>query len=120
MLMTHFPLKKIVAAILPFCFLWLFAACVLSCGDEGAEIHQHYSALSETADAADSDSCPIVNAPAATVSERAAFGFQISPVVLHPTFPVAVLSFVAAKISRRDGKPPFREPPLKRLPVLRI
>ncbi len=120
MLMTHFSLKKIVAAFLPLCFLWLFAACVSSCENESAEIHQHYSALSETADASDSDFCSIINAPAAIASERTAFDFQISPVVLHPTFPAEVLSFVAAKISRHDGKPPFRDSPLKLLPVLRI
>ena len=119
--MTHFPLKKIVAAILPICFLWFFAACVLFCGNEGAEIHQHYSALSETAaDVSDSDSCPILNAPAVIVSERTVFDCQISSVVRHLTFPVEISSFTAARISRRDGEPPFREPPLKRLPVLRI
>lgn len=120
MLMTHFPLKKVIAAILPVCFLWLFAACVLSCGDEAVEIHQPYSALSETADASNSESCPIFNAPAVIVSERAVFDFQILPVILHPTFPVKVSSFTAAIISRRDGKLPFREPPLKFLSVLRI
>jgi hypothetical protein len=120
MLMTHFSLKKIVAAILPFCFLWLFAACVSSCGDDSTETRQHHSALSETADASNSDSCSIVNVPAAIASERTAFDFEISPVVLHPTFPAKVLSFVAAKISRHDGKPPFRDSPLKLLPVLRI
>ncbi len=118
--MTQILLKKFIAAILPFCFLWLFATCVLTCADESAETYQHYSTLSKTAEASDSDSCSIVNTPSAIVSERAAFDFQISPVILSSVFPVNSSNFVPAKISRRNGKPPFREPPLKLLSVLRI
>ena len=119
MLMTHFPIKKIIAAFLPVCFLWLFAACVLSCSDDGAETQQYYSVSVETPDATASDSCPIADAPDATIPERAIFDLQILPVVRYLTFPAESSSFVVARITRR-GKPPFTDPPLKRLPVLRI
>ncbi len=118
--MMQISLKKFTSAILPFCFLWLFAACVLTCADESAETVQYNSVLSEMSDASEPDSCSIVNAPAATVSERAAFDFRISPVVLQTVFPVNSIKFAPAKILRRDGKTPFREPPLKLLSVLRI
>lgn len=120
MLLKQIPIKKIIAAILPFCFLWVFAACILTCVDDCAEIVQHSSVSSEISDASDSDFCSIVNTPVATTYERTAFDFQISFVVLHQVFPVNSIKFAPAKILRRDGKTPFREPPLKLLSVLRI
>ena len=119
--MMPISLKKFTAAILPFCFLWLFAACVLSCADERAEAVRCSSVLIEMSDASEPDSCSIINAPAAIVSERAAFDFQISSVVLQTVFPAYSIKFAPAKILRRGGgKTPFREPPLKLLSVLRI
>ncbi len=117
--MNCIPLKKTIAALLPFCFLWLFLVCLSSCADERAENHQEYFALTETADVAASDFCPMSDAPDATVPERAGFDFKFPDVASCLVFPVESTSFVTSRITRCN-KTPFADPPLKRLLVLRI
>lgn len=120
MLRNYSPVKKIIAAFLPVCFLWSFAACVSICADESAENHLNHSVTTTTADASTSDFCSMTDAPDAAFPERTIFDFQISAVVRRSIFTVETSTFVVAEVSQRRGKPPFADPPLKRLPVLRI
>ncbi|HEY1403132.1 MAG TPA: hypothetical protein VGB05_03325, partial [Pyrinomonadaceae bacterium] len=75
MLMSRFPLKRLVAAALPITFLWLFMACVSTCAQESAEHHNQPddSSSIEISDTSDWEGCLLTSFPKATAPERATF-----------------------------------------------
>ena len=68
--MPRFPSKRIVAALLPCCFLWAFVACVSLCTEHAEETGNGTILCLGADDAPASDSCPIVEAPKATLRDR--------------------------------------------------
>jgi len=121
MLMTRFPLKRLIAALLPISFLWLFVACISHCLWESAETHECHAALSsfEMEDAPDADACPIAAAPKATIPERKVLDLQTTHVVQHPVYPARPSLPIVASSPWPD-EPSLPDPPLDRLPTLRI
>jgi hypothetical protein len=120
MLMMRFPLKKSLAMLLPICFLWLFVACVSHCSMESAERLYACAHLSiEMTDEPDSETCLIVDAPKAVIPERAALNLQTPYAIQYSIFP-AKSSTNTITFSIRLNEPAFADPPLERLPDLRI
>jgi hypothetical protein len=122
--MSRFPLKRLIAAVLPVTFLWLFAACISTCARESAEHHNQpmVSSSIEISDTSDGEGCLITSFPKATAApERATFIPDLQP-------PSAVAAITSSTDSLIDGVKfdprrlhvPFKEPPLERLPSLRI
>lgn len=118
--MTRFPLKRLIAALLPVSFLWLFVACVSHCSSGCADEQDCHADLSsfEITGAPDSDACPITRALKATIPERKPLDLQTTPVVARSVHPVEPLPLIA--FSLRPDEPSFSCPPLERLPTLRI
>jgi len=68
------PQKKLIAALLPFSFVWVFMACVSICERETLVIHPPTALSSATeinalSNARDCDGCPL-SLPKATTPER--------------------------------------------------
>jgi hypothetical protein len=122
-LTSRFPLKRLVAVALPVTFLWLFAACVSTCARESVEHHNQPAASSsiEISDAPDGEGCLLTSFPKATAPERATFipDLQASSAVLAITPSVDSLTDRVTFDPRRL-RASFKEPPLERLPSLRI
>jgi hypothetical protein len=122
-LTSRFPLKRLVAVALPVTFLWLFAACVSTCARESAEHHNQpaISSSIEISDTSDWEGCLLTSFPKATAPERATFipDLQGQPAVPAMT-PSADSLAEGVKFDLRRLHVSFKEPPLERLPSLRI
>lgn len=118
--MPHFPFKRIVAALLPFCFLWAFAACVSLCTEQFEETgNDHASVLClGTEDAPASDSCPIVEAPKATLRNRLSLLTADAVAVTPAGFIQSPVNVGLSLLESSDHS--FADPPFERLRVLRI
>jgi hypothetical protein len=103
---TH--LKRAVAALMPLCLLWLFAACILICGLESAERHGQSIRLSTVEivgikNAPTCEGCPLASLPKATIQERATFKPDLRTIdgaaasILSVNTPVCVAAFVSPR-----------------------
>jgi hypothetical protein len=120
MLMPRFTFKRTVAALLPFCFLWAFVACLSLCMEHAEEAgDESRSALClGREDAPASDSCPIVQAPKATLRNRLSL-LPADAVALASTgFTRAPINVGASLLDSDDHS--SADPPFERLRVLRI
>jgi hypothetical protein len=122
----RFPLKRLMAATLPVSFLWLFAACVLICEREVADTHDRpvISSLFEAVEVKgtqDCGECPVTSLPEATAPERTALkiNLQTPSDVLPSTPPTTSLTGGVPSVLH-DRLPPSADPPLDRLPALRL
>lgn len=120
MSMPRFPFKRTVAALLPFCFLWAFVACVSLCAEQLEETgNDHLSVLClGTEDAPASDSCPNVEAPKATLRERLPL-LTADAVTVTPAGLTQASFNVGISLPDSDDHS-STDPPFKRLRVLRI
>lgn len=121
-----FTLKRLMAAALPVSFLWLFAACILICEREVGDTHGRpvVSSPAETVEVGESPDCgecPVTSLPEATAPERTAFklDWQSSSGVV-PSIPSLTLPAGGIPSFPPDRHPPPADPPLDRLPALRI
>ena len=123
MLMTRFLLKRLMAALLPMSFIWLFVACVSICARESAEGHSNnqFTAPMEVRDASDCQGCPLTSFPKATIPERTINGSALQTPVALPPLILSIdsladgVTFVSLQRQRSSA-----DPPLKRLTALRI
>jgi len=123
MLMLRFPLKRLIAALLPISFLWLFVACASICARESTEKYANHAGSLSTkiTDGTDCEGCPIASSPKATIPERAAFKFNLqTPRVIPPSILSANSLAHGVTFVRRYHQPSFTDLPLNRLPLLRI
>ncbi len=123
MLMARFPVKRLIAALLPISFLWLFAACVSICVRESAEKHECASVIfsTEMKDASCCEGCPVSSLPQAAIPQRSTLvsDFQAPPAVTPLILAIDPLTDGIAFASRR-GQLFSASPPLKDLFALRI
>jgi len=122
----RFPLKRLIAAALPVSFLWLFAACALFCGREvvGTRGRPVVSSLVESVAVKGTpacEECPVTALPMATATERETLKSkqQTPPATLSSIPPVTYLTGAGPSV-RPDRRPSAPDPPLARLPALRI
>jgi hypothetical protein len=122
-LKSHFPLKRLIAALLPVAFLWLFAACVSSCARESAERQEHpiVSSAVDSQDAPDCKGCLLATFPQATAPERAQFKLHLQAPAFVPPLLLSLYPLTDVVIFNQGHlRPSFADPPLARLPILRI
>jgi len=125
MLLTRLLLKRLTAVLLPVSFLWAFAACVSICGREGAEDHDRtplspsteMTVLKAAPDCAD---CPVPSFMKATGPERAAFKLDLQVPSVAPPLMASVDDLTGGTAFDLHLQPSFADPPLTRLPILRI
>lgn len=114
------------AAALPINFIWLFAACALICELECIET-QDRAAVSSSAMSVEGDDspgckgCPVDAFPQGTAPERSAHRLH-SPALtaVSLSFPPALCQAGIALSGLLRPRPPSADPPLDRLPALRI
>ena len=126
MFMPHIRLKRAVAALLPVSLLWVFAACVSTCGWEIAASNGQPEVatmveVTQVREAAKCEGCPDASLLKATTPERAAFKPDLQAVssVLALGFP-ATLSADAGTSAFPHRQQFLPDPPLELLPTLRI
>jgi hypothetical protein len=122
-MLTSFPLKRSIATLLPVSVLWMFVACVSMCARESGEkqVGNPGSLSTEVKDASDCDGCPLTRFPKATIPERTISGFDRPPLVVIPSLSLSIDSAVdEVAFASRERQRSFADPPLKRLPALRI
>src|SRR6185295_17830726 len=69
--MTRLTQKRLIAALLPFSFLWVFMACVSICERETLSTHSRTDLSSSAITGLhDCDGCPLSFFPRATTPER--------------------------------------------------
>src|SRR6185369_5581813 len=76
LLMPVTPQKRLVAALLPFSFLWVLIACVSICEREALAVHpstdlSRSAELNAISDVHDCEGCPLSYFPKASMPERA-------------------------------------------------
>ena len=114
--------KRLIAALLPFSFLWVFMACVSICERETLAIHTATD-LSSSAEANaikdghECDGCPLSYFPKATTPERVK---SIHAVACSSSFAPAIPPTYSSFTDRFDGPYSAASPPLKLLSPLRI
>jgi len=121
--MTCFLLKRLMAALLPMSFMWLFVACVSICARESTEGHSknQFSAPMEIKDASDCKGCPLTSFPKATIPERTIHGSDLQTPAVPPSLILSVASLAdGVTLVSRQRQRSSADPPLKRLPELRI
>jgi hypothetical protein len=120
MFMARFPFKRAVAALLPFCFLWAFMACVSLCTEQSKETGNDRSSVLclSTENAPASDSCPIVEAPKATLRNRLALLTTDAVAATPARFIQASINIGVSLPDSSDHS--STDPPFERLRVLRI
>lgn len=118
--MPRFPFKRTVAALLPFCFLWAFVACVSLCTEQSEETgNDRPSVLClGTEDAPASDSCPVVEAPKAALRDRLPLLTGDAVAVTPAGFTQASVNVGVSLLDSYDHS--STDPPFERLRVLRI
>lgn len=115
------PFKRLIAAFLPMSLVWVFVACASICARESTDEHSNdrLTAPIEIKDASDCRGCPLTAFPKATIPERAIHSSDLQTQVLLQS-----LVLYSAANDFADGlrqRQRFSaDPPLTRLPVLRI
>ena len=114
---------RVLATLLPMCFLWVFVACASLCSMHNEmEQETQVAAISDSVNASgDSECCPLGQSPVVIVSERQSYLLQSSGDPQPSSLP-AVLTIGETPSSRlrREVLPTNSDPPLKRLCTLRI
>jgi hypothetical protein len=92
MLMTRLPLKRLMAAVLPMSFIWMFVACVSICARESTEGHSNdqVSSPMEIKDASDCKGCPLTSFPKARIPQRTIHRSNLQTPVALPSLILAV------------------------------
>ncbi|MCA1849637.1 MAG: hypothetical protein LC672_00945, partial [Acidobacteria bacterium] len=71
MLTPRNKIRLAVAALMPLCLLWVFAACVSSCAEVGGDCRRNEEAqFIGSEHEPESESCAIVDAPTAVLPDR--------------------------------------------------
>jgi hypothetical protein len=118
MFVPRFRSKRIVAALLPCCFLWAFVACVSLCTDHAEETGSDTILCLGMDETPASDSCPIVEAPKVTLRERPPLLSADAVAVMPARFNQASVK-LGARPLESDARS-STDPPFERLRVLRI
>ena len=126
MFVPRAQLKRAVAALLPMSLLWVFAACVSTCGWEIAASsgQPDFAAtveVTEVSEAAGCEACPDASLLKAATPERAKFKPDLQaassiPALISPATPLVDTGTFAFP-HRQQFLP---DPPLELLPTLRI
>jgi hypothetical protein len=120
------PQKRLIAALLPFSFLWVFVACVSICERETLANHSptSLSCFAETnvlRDVPDCDGCPLSDFPKATTPERLKSIIAVEPSASFTPSAPSILSSQQNRFCNGFENPVLRgSPPLKLLSTLRI
>jgi hypothetical protein len=122
--MTQTPLKIFLGYVISMTLLWVFAACILSCEKQCREsvAKEAPDSSTELQPAPNCEDCPLNSFPKAAISQRLGFSLDPQAQALAPNsissdhvVTITKASFLAANVSRLG-----LDPPLKRLPSLRI
>lgn len=114
-------LTRLVALVLPLCFVWIFTACVMICGAHAAEESKQHSiwSNSEAEISHEADCCPLTNSQLSVLPDRRSIGLE-----LNHHLPLRVPCPWLAKARLLAPHPfPIRsstDPPFERLVSLRI
>jgi hypothetical protein len=118
------PQKKLIAALLPFSFLWVFIACISICERETLANHAYVSCFAETnilRDVPDCDGCPLSDFPKATTPERSKSILVLDSIASFTPSTPSILSSQQNSFYNRFENPVLRgSPPLKLLSTLRV
>jgi hypothetical protein len=119
--MSCFPFKRLIAALLPISFIWIFVACVSICERESTEHMDTQSAVVEVRESSKCTGCPITSFPKARIPERTAHGSDLHRPIALPAlmFSGFILSDCVV-VASRQRQQSTTDLPLKRLPALRI
>jgi hypothetical protein len=110
------------ALLLPISFMWVFAACVLSCSERSLEAVDHHAQVSGISLAGElgCEDCPIAKAPTFGLPARHSYPIQIDD-SQSMFVPVALAnSRDVCSATPWMTTDPLASPPLERLRVLRI
>jgi hypothetical protein len=109
--------------LLPISLIWVFVACASICARESTDEHPNVRLTSpiEIKETSDCRGCPLTAFPKATIPERAIHGSDLQTQVLLQSLLVPVYSAAdgfaqGLRLRQRSSA----DPPLTRLPVLRI
>ncbi|MCP9494937.1 MAG: hypothetical protein MSG64_10840 [Pyrinomonadaceae bacterium MAG19_C2-C3] len=114
---------RVLAMMLPLCFIWVFVACVVSCSAHDAEAHEIRADLAiESIDGShDDDLCPVTEATSYTLPERQSSIPQISDEVSSLFAPCVSPTNNALTLRTQSSiRLSAARPPLERLCILRI
>jgi len=121
MLTTRFPLKRLIAALLPMSFIWLFVACVSICARESTEHANGRTSLVEMEQSSDCKGCPVTAFPKARTPERTIDSIDLQPPVALPALVLSVNDLTdEAAVFSVQRQHSSADHPLKRLRALRI
>jgi len=110
------------AVLLPMSIVWVFVACVCICASESAEENAKTQVCAplEIRDISDCEGCPLTSLPKATIPERTIHSDLYAPILVQCPM-ISVYSFadgVGPVLRQRQHS--AADPPLFRLPALRI
>lgn len=120
-----FP-KRVIAALLPFTFLWAFMACVSICEKESLATHSPVDRISsigvnEFRQAPKCEGCPVAYFSKSTTPERAKFIIDLQPLSTLVPAISSVISSQQYSVTESVVSPLCNSsPPLKLLSKLRI
>jgi hypothetical protein len=123
MLMKSYSKKRLIATLLPLSLLWVSAACVSFCARESAERHSYDQPTTTIVMKGESDckGCPLNSFPKSSITRRSLHRSDLQP---PPALHALMLSVDSWGDEGAVGLLPSRrsaaDPPLKRLPALRI
>lgn len=126
LLMPRTPQKRLIAALLPLSFLWLFMACVSICERETLAMHPPTDLscstdISEITHVPDCGGCSLSYFPTATTPERAKSILALDTLSSFASIIPSIYSSHPDVFSDRLDKLVFNgSPPLKLLSTLRI
>jgi hypothetical protein len=120
------PEKRLIAALLPFCFLWVFIACVSICERETLAIHPPTdlscsSEINAIRDVRECGGCPLSYFPKAATPERVKSIHAVGSLSGFAPAMLSIYSSVPNSFSDHLDSPlSTAGPPLKLLSTLRI
>jgi len=120
------PQKRLVAALLPFSFLWVFIACVSICEREALAIHpatdlSRSAEFNAISDVHDCEGCPLSYFPKASMPERARSIIALETVSgIAPIAPSVYSALPVIFSNQVETTVHNGSPPLKLLLTLRI
>lgn len=126
LLMTHLLQKRLVAALLPFSFLWAFVACVSICEQETLANHSPAELISsnnvnEIRGATECEGCPLSDFSRAATPQRVESILSLDSVAHFAPATFAIHCSDPDVFSNRLDRPFFTDsPPLTLLSTLRI
>ena len=117
------PQRRLIAVLLPFCFLWAFVACVSICEREALASYSpaelsFSTEVNAITDVTDCDGCPLSYFPKATTPQRAQSIPTLDALSTVASIGPSLYSSCSDHISNRVVTP--ESPPLTLLSKLRI